>query len=67
MKSRKKAFAAISLATVLMCGGAFAGCDLISTDASKDMKQIIADVDISSSADFAAGGEFAAFKGVVEK
>lgn len=66
MKSRKKAAAAISLAAIMMCG-AFAGCKLISTDASKDMKQVIADVDISTSADFAAGAEFAAYKNTVEK
>lgn len=66
MRKRQKAIAAVSLALVMGCG-MFAGCDLITTDATKDMKQIIAEVDISASADFAADGEFAAYKSAVEK
>lgn len=66
MKKRTKAAAAVSVALVLACG-AFAGCDLITTDASKDMKQIIAEVDISASAEFGEGGEFAAYKSAAGK
>lgn len=66
MKKRTKAAAAVSIALVLACG-AFAGCDLITTDASRDMQQIIAEVDISSSADFAKDGEFDGFQSAVGK
>jgi len=59
MKIRKKA-AIIALAAVFACG-TLAGCDLVTTDASKDMKQVIAEVDISKTEYFQEGGEFAAY------
>ena len=59
MKINKK-LVAVSLATVLACG-TFAGCDLVTTDAQKDMQQVIAEVDISLGEDFAEGGKYAAY------
>ncbi len=65
MKRRKRA-AALAVAAVLACG-ALAGCDsLITTDVKKDYRQVVATVDISTSADFAEGGTFAAYKDVIE-
>ncbi|MGN0823022.1 MAG: hypothetical protein ACI4NG_04550, partial [Candidatus Gallimonas sp.] len=64
MKMNKKA-AAVSLATVLMCG-ALAGCDLVTTDSQKDMLQVIAEVDISRGEEFQSGGEYAKYADVID-
>ena len=56
--------AAVTLAAALGCS-VFAGCDLVSTNIDKDYAQVIAEVDISQSEDFAEGGKYAAYKDVV--
>ena len=56
--------AAVALAAAL--GTAmFAGCDLISTNLERDYEQVIAEVNISQSEDFAEGGKYAAYKDAV--
>ena len=56
--------AAVALAAAL--GTAmFAGCDLISTNLERDYEQVIAEVNISQSEDFAEGGKYAANKDAV--
>lgn len=51
MKIRKKSAAALAVSAAIMCG-AFAGCDLITTDAEKDMAQVVAEVNITKSEAF---------------
>ncbi len=48
-----------------MACGLLAGCDLVTTDAKKDYEQVIAEVNITESEEFNAGGEFAAYKDVI--
>lgn len=56
--------AAVALAAAL--GTAmFAGCDLISTNLERDYEQVIAEVNISQSEDFAEGGKYAAYTDAV--
>ena len=62
--SKTKRVGAIALAAALGCT-VFAGCDLISTNIEKDYQQVIAEVDISQSEDFAEGGKYAAYSDVV--
>ena len=62
--SKTKRVGAIALAAALGCT-VFAGCDLISTNIEKDYQQVIAEVDISQSEDFAADGKYAAYADVV--
>ena len=62
--SKKKRVAAVALAAALGCT-VFAGCDLISTNTAKDYQQVIAEVNITSSDDFAEGGQYAAYKDVI--
>ena len=64
MKHRTRAAIAISVASVMACG-LLAGCDLVTTDAKKDYEQVIAEVNITESEEFNAGGEFAAYKDVI--
>ena len=60
MAFNKKKTAAVGIAAV-MALGALAGCDLVSTDLQKDYEQVIAEVDITASDDFQAGGKYAAY------
>ena len=57
-------------AAALLClafAGAAAGCEsLIKTDNEADMSRVIAEVNITKENDFAEGGKYAAYKGVVE-
>lgn len=64
MKKTKKAFALV-LAGAFVCG-LFAGCDLVTTDSHKNLAQVIAEVNITSSEDFAEGGKYEAYKGVIK-
>ena len=52
---KKKMLAIILAAVMMMC--CFSACNLVSTDAAKDMAQSVAEVDISQSEDFKEGGE----------
>ena len=61
MAFSKKKTAAVGIAAV-MALGALAGCDLVSTDVQKNYRQVIAEVDITKSEDFAAGGKYALIK-----
>ncbi len=64
--NKKKKAAALALATLLTCGGALAGCDtLTTTNVSKDYAQVIAEVDLGKSEDFADGGKYAEYKELV--
>ena len=66
MKNKKRAVA-VAVAAILACG-ALAGCDsLITTNVGKDYRQVIAEVDITRSADFESGGKYAAYKDLVGK
>ena len=65
MAFSKKKTAAVGIAAV-MALGALAGCDLVSTDVQKNYRQVIAEVDITKSEDFAAGGKYAAYKDAIE-
>ena len=65
MKRNKKAAIALSIAAVMACG-ALAGCDLTSINVEKNMKQVIAEVNITQSDDFAAGGDYVAYKDVIQ-
>ena len=65
MKRNKKAAIAISLAAIMACG-VLAGCDLTSIDSAKNMKQVIAEIDITKSEDFQEGGEYALYKDVLK-
>ena len=64
MKTAKKVLA-IALGATLACG-ALTGCNLVTKDARKDYLQVIATVDISLSADFSEGGDFAEYASVVQ-
>ena len=65
MAFNKKKTAAVGIAAV-MALGALAGCDLVSTDLQKDYEQVIAEVDITASDDFQAGGKYAAYADAIE-
>ena len=65
MAFNKKKTAAVGVAAV-MALGALAGCDLVSTDLQKDYEQVVADVDITASAEFQSGGEYAAYADVIQ-
>lgn len=65
MAFNKKKTAAVGVAAV-MALGALAGCDLVSTDLQKDYEQVVAEVDITASEDFQAGGEYAAYADVIQ-
>lgn len=64
MKKTKKAFALV-LAGAMACG-VFAGCDLVTTDSRKDLAQVIAEVNITSSEDFALDGKYVDYKEVIK-
>ncbi len=66
MKFKKTKIAAMTLAGVVACG-ALAGCSLTTRDTSRDLSQVIAEVDISKSDKFAAGGEFAEYADVITR
>lgn len=51
MKINRKKAAAVAVAAVMTCG-LFAGCDLVIQNENENMKQIIADVNITKSANF---------------
>ena len=51
MKFKKKSAAALAVSAALLCG-AFAGCDLITTDSAKDMAQVVAEVNITDNQTF---------------
>ena len=63
MKKLQKA-ASCALAAALGCA-VFAGCDLVSTNTNKDYEQVIAQVNIAQSEDFAEGGKYAAYKDAI--
>lgn len=62
---KKLKVASVAVASVMACG-LFAACDLTTTDPYKDYEQVIAEVDISKHASFAAGGEYAAYADVID-
>ena len=65
MKNGKRA-AVVALSAVLACAS-LAGCDRLTTvNTAKDYAQIIAEVDLTASEDYAAGGTFAAYRDLVE-
>ena len=64
MKQKAKAAIALSVASVMACG-LLSGCDFVTTNARRDYEQVIAEVNISRSEDFAEGGEYAAYKDVL--
>ncbi len=51
MKMKSKKTAAVALAAVMMCG-VFAGCDLVVKNNSENLKQTVAEVNITDSASF---------------
>ena len=63
MAFNKKKTAAVGIAAV-MALGTLAGCDLVSTDLQKDYEQVVADVDITNSADFQR--DYAAYTDVIQ-
>ena len=63
---KKKKILAITLAS-LMLTGCLTACDLTETDSEKDMAQTVAEVDISESEDFDEGGDFEAYKDVIQE
>ncbi len=68
MGKRAKSVAAVAIAmSSLMACGAFTGCQFVSTDTNKDFSQVVAEIDITKSADFAAGGSFAEYGQVIKK
>ena len=64
MKKTKKVLA-LALAATVACA-CFAGCDLVTKDAKKDFKQVIAQVDITRSEDFAEGGIYAGYNNIIQ-
>lgn len=64
MRKKARAAAAVALSAVFACG-LFAGCQFVTTDTTKDFSQVVAEVDITKSADFAEGGEFHAYADVI--
>ncbi len=61
MKNKKRTkIVCLSLVAALSCS-ILAGCKLVSTDTDADMKQVIAQVDISQGDDFKEGGEYAEY------
>ncbi len=59
MKMKKRAVAAVALSAVMACG-VLAGCDGLTTqDTRKDYEQVVAEVNITSAADFQEGGAYA--------
>ncbi len=66
MKFRKTKIAALTLAGVVACG-ALAGCALVTKDETRDLAQVIAEVDISRSEAFSGSGEFAAYADAITR
>lgn len=64
MKFNKKKIAAVALSSLFVCG-ALSGCDLITSNAEKDLLQVVAEVDISNGETFQSGGEYAAYADVI--
>ncbi len=64
MKLKKTKIAALSLVGAL-CLTPLAGCELVTTDSSRDLVQVVAEVDITKNGAFSAGGEFAGFSNVI--
>ena len=65
MKFTKKKAAALTLTAVLACG-TLAGCDLVTTNSLNDLRQVVAEVDISRNADFAAGGAYEDYADIID-
>ena len=66
MKFKKTKITALALASVLALGG-LSGCALTTTDSTRDLAQVVAEVDISKSDAFASGGQYAAYTGSIDK
>ena len=65
MKNGKRA-AVLALSAVLACAS-LAGCDRLTTvNTAKNYAQIVAEVDLTKSEDFAAGGQYAEYADLVE-
>lgn len=62
--NKKQKAAAIALSAVMACG-IFAGCDLVTTNTSKDLEQVVATVNIAKSKSFK--GEFGDIANTVEQ
>lgn len=68
MGKRAKSVAAVAVAmSALMACGAFSGCQFVTTDTNKDFSQVVAEIDITKSEDFASGGVFAEYGQVIGK
>ncbi len=66
MKFKKTKAAALTLAAVLATG-VVSGCSLVTKDSIKDLSRVVAEVDITNSDEFAANGQYAAYKNTIEK
>ena len=64
MKHKTRACLAVSVASVMACG-LFTACDLVTTDATKDYEQVVAEVNIAENEDFKGNGSLASYAGVV--
>ena len=58
MRKARKTAIALGLAAVMSCG-VLAGCDLVTTDGLKDLEQVVAEVNITSSEEFSGEGKYA--------
>lgn len=62
---KKKNFLAVSMATAISLS-CLTGCELIVTNNRKDMEQVVAQVNIAKSDDFAAGGIYAEYASAID-
>ncbi len=68
MGKRAKSVAAVAIAmSALLASGAFTGCQFVTTDTNKDFSQVVAEIDITKSKDFAQGGQYAEYGKVIGK
>lgn len=66
MRRKAKATAAVALSAVFACG-LMAGCEFVTTNNTKDFSQVVAEIDITKSEDFAENGSLSAYKKVIRK
>lgn len=64
MKFKKTKIAALALAGVLGIAP-LAGCELVTKDPTRDLVQVVAEVDITKNAAFSGSGEFSSYKSVI--
>ena len=64
MAMKKKNLLALTMAACLGLS-CLTGCELVTTDNQRDMAQVVADIDITKSTEFAEGGAYAKYASAV--